>query len=329
MGSIQLCIICGISPSAGPLWLLFRDRLDKVTYDITSEITLARDGKEYDEMLNIVREGLSSTFSNNERHLGYIPEWKPAGVVDWFAFRRCVAIGHFDGHFDGQFGGATLFQDENDGSFKVPSGRNVEVRVVDSYRSRTGCFENKLIGLAEDEYGNVVEMQEEVTSHVTAYDGSPNFFTSEGCYHYLQAWLDLDGMPPRTRAFPMESTPITFGGEFYEIVNARHAVRGKVLCFLACMRDADPDPQDRYMGTLNSIDYDGITATCVPIQPESYVQDEFYLARKGVKHIARGIRDGLRGKQLIPLILRDCQVWMFMRPDMYVPTILNVRAPNT
>jgi hypothetical protein len=64
------------------------------------------------------------------------------------------------------------------------------------------------------------------------------------------------------------------------------------------------------LGTLNSIDYDGITATCVQYQ------SEFYLARKGVKHIARGIRDGLRGKQLIPSILRDCRAWMFMRPDM-------------
>jgi hypothetical protein len=86
--------------------------------------------------------------------------------------------------------------------------------------------------------------------------------------------------------------------------------------------DAHPDPQDKGLGTLNSIDYDGITATCVQWQ------DHFYPARKGVKNIAIAIRNGLRGKQLIPAILRDCRAWMFMRPDMYVPTILNVWSPQ-
>ena len=223
MGWDQLCIICGICPDAGPLRLLSPYDLDKTTHNITSEITSAMDPK-HDEILNIVREGLSSTFSDDERRLGYIPEWKPTGVSDWFAFRRCIAIGHFD-----EGGMATVLKDEKDGSFKVPSGRNVEVRLVDGFNSIG--FGHKLIGLAEDADGDITEMVEEVHSNILDHDGSPNFFTSEGCYHYLRAWLDLDGMPPRTRAFPMDSTPLTFGGEFYEIVNSRHAVRGDDLPF--------------------------------------------------------------------------------------------------
>jgi hypothetical protein len=33
-------------------------------------------------------------------------------------------------------------------------------------------------------------------------------------------------------------------------------------------------------------------------------------------NIARGIRDGLRGEQLIPAVLRDCRALIFMRPDI-------------
>jgi hypothetical protein len=221
----QLCIICGISPYAGPRRL--RYDLDKVAQDITSEIASATvdqvDSKRNDEILNIVREGLSSTFSDNERNLGYVPEWKPAGVSDWFAFRRCVAIGHFDG----EFGTATVLKDEKDGSVKIPGGRNVEVRLVDGFNS--AWFAQKLMGLEEDADGEIVEVEQEAISGILDYNGNPNFFTSEGCYHYIRAWLDFDGMPPRTRAFPMESTPLTFGGEFYEIINSSYAVRGNDL----------------------------------------------------------------------------------------------------
>lgn len=37
--------------------------------------------------------------------------------------------------------------------------------------------------------------------------------------------------------------------------------------------------------------------------------------RRGTKYLARDIQAGLRGRELIPAILRDCRAWKFMRPD--------------
>ncbi|KAI0340540.1 hypothetical protein BDW22DRAFT_1346780 [Trametopsis cervina] len=41
----------------------------------------------------------------------------------------------------------------------------------------------------------------------------------------------------------------------------------------------------------------------------------FRVEGRGTKHLARAIDAGLRDEQLIPAILQDCRVWMFMRPD--------------
>ena len=237
----ELCIICGINPLAGPLWLLLSSDVDGVTQDIVSEIEPI-DGEHHDELVNIVREALSSSCSANELHLGYIPKWRPAGVTEWFAFRRCVAIGSFDSasvsdYEDRDFGRAVVLHDANTEGFKIPSGKKVEVRCVDYYSHP--WFECHFMGLAEGAYGDVEEVEDCLTSQVSEYEGNPNFFTSEGCYHYLQAWLDFDGMPPRSRAFPAECVPLSFGGEFYEVVNSRYAVR--VTFFPPPSRIISPD----------------------------------------------------------------------------------------
>ena len=65
-------------------------------------------------------------------------------------------------------------------------------------------------------------------------------------------------------------------------------------------------------GLLPEIDYDGVEATL-----EQW-QSHFYPARRGVRHTALAIKEGRRGADLIPAIMRDCRAWMFTRPDMYV-----------
>jgi hypothetical protein len=230
----ELCIICGINPSAGPLWILSLSDLDQVAHDIASEIKEGRNAEDYSKIQGIVRDALASSCSADAFRLDYVAKWKPDGMADWFAFRRCVAIGHFDG----DLGGAKVLKDAQTGSVTVPSGRGVEVRRVFYYMSDR--FDHKLLDLEEDEYGELWDMEEEAMSRITVYEGNPNFFTSEGCYHYLQAWLDLNTMPPRARAFPTDDTPLTFGGEFYEVVNSRRAVRGKPSTFLTRTINADP-----------------------------------------------------------------------------------------
>jgi hypothetical protein len=54
-----------------------------------------------------------------------------------------------------------------------------------------------------------------------------NIFVSEGCYHYLHAWIDWEVLPPRNNAFPSDPAPLPFGPELYEIVNSAEGLRGE------------------------------------------------------------------------------------------------------
>jgi hypothetical protein len=68
------------------------------------------------------------------------------------------------------------------------------------------------------------------------------------------------------------------------------------------------------MGVLPCISYGGIENTCVQYQ------DEFFEARSGSRWTGRAIADGLRGRDLLPSLMRDFGAWMCMRPDMCVNT---------
>ena len=65
------------------------------------------------------------------------------------------------------------------------------------------------------------------------------------------------------------------------------------------------------MGILPCISYGGIEKTC----PQ--YQDEFLEARSGSRWTAEGIEKGLRGRALLPSLIRDFGGWMCMRPDMF------------
>jgi len=64
------------------------------------------------------------------------------------------------------------------------------------------------------------------------------------------------------------------------------------------------------MGVLPGISYGGIEKTC----PQ--YQDEFFQARSGSRWTAEGVEKGLRGRDLLPYLIRDFGGWMCMRPDM-------------
>jgi hypothetical protein len=76
-------------------------------------------------------------------------------------------------------------------------------------------------------------------------------------------------------------------------------------------------------GTLPAIDYDGIEDSLQrfqhPSTSERYrakFQEHFLGARRGSRHTGLGIAAGLRGKSLVPSIMKDFRCWMFMRPDV-------------
>ena len=47
-----------------------------------------------------------------------------------------------------------------------------------------------------------------------------------------------------------------------------------------------------------------------------YDRDYFLTYRKGTEHVSRAISSGLRGTELVPALLKDCQSWVFTRPDV-------------
>ncbi|KAI0795361.1 hypothetical protein BC629DRAFT_1262457, partial [Irpex lacteus] len=117
---------------------------------------------------------------------------------------------------------------------------------------------------------------------------NPNFFVHERCYYYLKTWIDHATLPPSH-----DGRLLSFAGELYELLNSREKQRSS---------DNALFPGVDYAGTEASLD-----------QWQSF----FTPCRRGVEHIKQAIKDGLRGKDLIPAILRDCRAWMFMRPDVW------------
>lgn len=203
------CILCGIAPSGGCSFLTTADYVDRDTEKLVEEL-----GSENRKTRQIVRDMLEATddpMANGT--IGFPYSWWPDGMGhERYNEMLNVAIGHFDE--DGVC--------EKRGEL-VRDGRGVELRRVDGY-----------IGYAEfDELLRTVNGKEErvwVWSSCTVHDANPNFMLCEPCFLYLEAWLVLEGLPRRSSAFPSHSPePLSFVGEFYEIVNSQKEERGESM----------------------------------------------------------------------------------------------------
>jgi len=180
------------------------------------------------------------------------------------------------------------FGDEYTDAIRAPGGRDVELRRVSTHNNV--LFDYVVTG----ELGN--EKMEKTYSLCSTFNSNPNFFVLERSYRYLEAWLDWDSLPPRSIAFPNDAEPMSIASELYEIVNSREQPR---------VEEDDP------VGILPCISYGGIEKTC-----QQY-QDDFLEARSGSRWTAQGIKEGLRGKDLLPSLMRDFGAWMRMRPDIW------------
>jgi hypothetical protein len=233
MGWDEVCIVCGICPSShaytsGPCRLLTnwqvwqQEQFPKITAEI-----VAINNTNFDETLAIVSEALSfPCYEDDENTIRRLRKVMP-GLGDWSGFKRCMGIGQFN---DGD-GRAICQTDDESGLFKVPDGRQVEMRLVNGYDA--GSFWQVI----KENKDDATEEQEEIGySHCSAYmtdgEGQPNIFVMEGCYHYLHAWLDWAALPPRKQAFPSDPAPLPFGAELYEIVNSEQDLRGERLPLL-------------------------------------------------------------------------------------------------
>lgn len=209
MTTHQLCVLCGIAPSGGCSFVTTADYVDRDTEKLVKEL-----GSENQETRQIVRAMLEATDEPMaDGTIGFPYSWWPDGMGhERYNEMLHVAIGHFDE--DGVC--------EKRGEL-VRDGRDVELRRVDGY-----------IGYADfDEVLRTVDGKEErvwAWSSCTVHDFNPNFMLCEPCFLYLEAWLVLEGLPPRSSAFPSHSPePLSFAGEFYEIVNSQKEERGESM----------------------------------------------------------------------------------------------------
>ena len=61
---------------------------------------------------------------------------------------------------------------------------------------------------------------------------------------------------------------------------------------------------------LPELDYDGIENSL------DQWQTYFMPCQRGVKHIRRAVKQGRRGADLVPALLKDARTWMFADPTM-------------
>ena len=195
-----LCLLSGIRPEGGPHDLLCPSDLNRVVAEMTDEIKTISKSTPSD-LDTILRESLAFAAREDDDYFNEENTWKPPGLTQWPLFDTCIAIGYFN-----KFGGL--------------SGRDVELRRV--YSCRANGWFNYVIGTGDTRY----ERKERFGSNCAAYD-NPDFFVLEGCYRYLEAWLDWDSLPPRSVAFPDDAEPMSIPSEFYEIVNTREQPRSK------------------------------------------------------------------------------------------------------
>ena len=198
----------------------------------------------------------------------------------------CYAVGHFDERGDYELC-------KHHGAPLHPTGDAVTVRRVWDCISGTfgGLRTPTHLGLQTEAYATQ-NVEYRTTRCVTLTASTRNLFTHVSCYEHLQSWLRCS-VPPR---IGRSKAPLSFPGELYELVNSR--TKDRVI----------------FLGILPCIDYTGL----VDNSSRDRVQDYILPWRKGCVHTARALRDGLRGSELVPSILKDCRAWMFTRPNSYV-----------
>ena len=195
----------------------------------------------------------------------------------------CLAIGHFD-----STGAYTPCK--HHGRALHPTGDDVQVRRVSSSLSNGAYFTE----LVEFRRGERIVTSANTSCDTIWNDHDPacNVWVHVACWEYLEAWLDCR-LPPRVGR---GGTPLTLAGELYEVTASRH------------------ERQVQCRGWLPCIDYGGTLDAYMGTQYQDYI----FGPRKGSKHIAQALREGLRDEKLVPAILRGSGFWMFVRPDMCV-----------
>jgi hypothetical protein len=143
------------------------------------------------------------------------------------AFKRCIAFGYFD---DDNHEGCP-YEDDSDRIVKrrIPDGKFVTTRIVDL--GTGGNFGREAIR-TKDADGALVEQLERRRTRTSSLqqDGIGNFFLSECCFQFIQAWIPIEDLPPM-----WDGRELSFAGELWEVLNSREKGRSE---FRPSMRPA-------------------------------------------------------------------------------------------
>lgn len=237
----ELCVLSGICPGGGPHDLLHVSDVEQVSNSMASEIqSLPSTDDHYaptasrlttSDLKLIVNDALTIAVTDDS-----IPAWFSGNIHSWHGSRNCVAIGHFD--IDGTCPREYTTTAADDFYFedghRIPLGDDVEVRTVlsDAHGS-FGC-------VVLPQSGGEKRESKKSECSVRRSEGLGNVFVLEGCWIYLQAWLNHSLSSPRLSF--RTGKPLSLASEFYEIVNSREELRrsaGYLLSYLtAVLNDA-------------------------------------------------------------------------------------------
>lgn len=186
----MLCVLCGVSPRIGPLWLCETpEQMEAIAADIYSsgevKMSFEEIAANFKFLYNLDRECA----------FGGVPELWERSIRGYDG--DMYAVGHFQGY-------EPCTHRSGDGrAARHPAGDTAELR---------------RIGYQFDEVIDVVDGERRVTREYTEL-GDPLFNSAVHieCYAYLEQWLDCP-LPPRVGRL---GKPLNLAGELYELPASR------------------------------------------------------------------------------------------------------------
>lgn len=278
------CIYCGVDLSGGPRAFIKEYSTQERDEKIREMADIILESSNYDsieDLLSIITDAFDAAEEQD------LPEGLGWGQ---YATNTYVAIGYWDEE------GNELPIDGK--GWRIPCGRAAQVRRVREIEEFGQWFEAVLI-----RNGDGGEDETPQHTHVSP-ESSPTVVICERCFCYLEAWLELDHVPPRHHGFPHDPAPLSFPGELYEIVNL-FGGRKNGYCRLTY---------------FDNIDYGGIKGR----EEQAYL---FPGRWRSPSSLQRALEKGLRGADLVPAVMRDVKAWLFMRPDVWPEPATDIVTP--
>ncbi|KAF5349236.1 hypothetical protein D9756_009414 [Leucocoprinus leucothites] len=273
----EVCLLCGISPHPPRDFTSAPDLTAEELVDALLSLcpTIVQDCQLEEAEGNVhSKEGLESFLTD------LIYEFQDFSYDFASAFSNSIAIGYFDD--DGAVPHLIIDGDPI-ARKRIPDGQFVTTRIVES--AECGEFE-KVVVKKEGEDGTVIKVSEKRMSRTCAYwqGGIGNFFLSEACYRFLEAWIVREYLPPM-----WDGRVLSFAGELWEVVSSRETGRNG-QGYLDWLEPGGAEKK------LEQVQYHLSTGDVLPTQT------------------AGALKEGYSRMEIKVALLEDYGYWMFTSP---------------